>query len=156
MAIGHDAGDELLVLAKTWFEDLWGKPDLSVADVIVDPEYAPEWIHIDKKGPEQVKHEVRHFRSIFPDLTYKIVDCTSHVDRIWVRYQASGTQMGEAWGFKATGDRVEFEGVTILYVNETGKIVDRWGSFCFYDVLADLDLVPPFWELSALLKDGND
>ncbi len=33
-----------------------------------------------------------------------------------------------------------------------GKIIDRWGAFCFYDILADLELVPPFWELSQRLS----
>ena len=36
---------------------------------------------IPKKGPEQVKHEVRYFRSIFPDLQYTIVDCAAFSGR---------------------------------------------------------------------------
>jgi hypothetical protein len=139
-------------VARAWFEELWSKPDLDLADEIIDPNYAPEWIHIDKRGPEQVKHEVRYFRSIFPDLTYEIVDYASQKDRIWVRYKARGTQKGKAWGFDATGIRVDFEGVTILYVDKKGKIIDRWGAFCFYDLLTDLDLVPPFWELSEVIN----
>jgi len=139
-------------LAKRWFEDLWGKPDLAVADEIVHPSYAPEWIHIDKTGPEQVKHEVRYFRSVFPDLTYQINDLAPFADRVWVRYKGLGTHTGNAWGFEPTNRNVEFEGVTILYTNPEGKIVDRWGAFCTYDILADLGCVPPFWQLSDHLK----
>ena len=71
-----------LELAKRWFEELWSKPDLDVADEIVDPDYAPDWIRMGAKGPEQVKHEIRYFRSIFPDLKYEIVDLDQPYPRI--------------------------------------------------------------------------
>ena len=129
-----------------WYEVMWSKPDPTIADQIVDPNYAPEWIHIDKKGPEQIKHEIRYFRSVFPDLKYEIVETAALSDRVWIRYKAWGTQQGSAWGFPPTGKSVEFSGATILYVKD-GKVIDRWGAFSFYDILADLELVPPLWEL---------
>ena len=82
---------------------------LDVADEIVDPGYAPDWVQIDAKGPEQIKHEIRYFRSIFSDLKYEIVDAVSQTDRVWVRYRGSGTREGNGWGFEATGKQVEFE-----------------------------------------------
>jgi hypothetical protein len=72
-----------------------------------------------------------------------------------VRYRASGTHRGKAWGFEPTDKAVEFEGVTILYVDAEGLIADRWGAFCFYDIFCDLGLVPPFWELSEHLSEGE-
>jgi predicted ester cyclase len=140
-----------LRLAKRWFEELWSKPDLDVADEIVDPAYAPDWVQIDAKGPDQIKHEIRYFRSIFPDLKYEIVDTVSQTDRVWVRYKGSGTHQGNGWGFEATGEQVEFEGVTILFTSPEGKVVDQWGAFCLYDIFTDLGVVPPFWELSKHL-----
>ena len=62
------------VIARRWFEEMWNKPDLEVADEIIDPNYDPEWVQIPAKGPDQVKHEIRYFRSVFPDLVYEIVD----------------------------------------------------------------------------------
>jgi predicted ester cyclase len=138
-------------LAELWFEALWGEADLDVANEIVHPDYAPEWVHIDAIGPNQVKHEVRYFRSIFPDLKYEIVDMTAKEDSVWVRYKGVGTQKGNAWGFEPTGKKVTFEGVTILVASHEGKIIDRWGAFCFYVILTDLGLVPPFWELRQYL-----
>ncbi|MGB3716926.1 MAG: ester cyclase [Candidatus Promineifilaceae bacterium] len=142
-------------IARRWFENLWSQGQLDVADEIVDPEYAPEWVQIDATGPGQVKHEVRYFRSVFPDLVYEIVDIVGLEDRVWVRYRGSGTHDGSAWGFEPTGKQVTFEGATILFINSEGKIIDRWGAFCFYDIFADLGLVPPFWELSQNLVQGN-
>ena len=74
-------------IAHLWYEVMWSKPD---------PDIAPEWIQIDKKGPEQIKHEIKYFRSVFPDLKYEIVEIAALVDRVWIRYQAKGTQQSSA------------------------------------------------------------
>jgi SnoaL-like polyketide cyclase len=86
-------------IAHLWYEVMWSKPDPDIADELVDPNYAPEWIHIDKKGPEQIKHEIKYFRSVFPDLKYEIVETAALPDRVWIRYKAKGTQQGPAWAF---------------------------------------------------------
>ena len=135
-------------VAQRWFEDLWSRGILETANELVDPDYAPEWVQIDATGPEQVKHEVHYFRSVFPDLVYEIIDIVEKGDKVWVRYAGRGTQEGAAWGFEPSGREVTFEGVTILTINDSAKIIDRWGAFCLYDILADLELVPPFWKLS--------
>ena len=139
-------------IARRWFEEMWSEPDPDVADEIVHPDYAPDWVPIDAKGPAQIKHEIKYFRSAFPDLKYEIVDMAALEDRVWVRYRATATQDGPAWGFAPTGKQVTFEGAAILYIDPDGKIVDQWGAFCFYDMLVDLGLVPPFWELKEKLS----
>lgn len=145
--------DELMVTAvQRWFGELWSEGLLHVADEIVASDYNPEWIHMDKTGPEQVKHEVRYFRSVFPDLVYRILDRSIGKERVWVRYQGQGTQLGSAWGFEPTGKQATFDGVSILYFDATGKIRDQWGAFCFYDIFEELGLVPPYWELSLFTQ----
>jgi predicted ester cyclase len=133
-------------IAHLWYEVMWSKPKPDLADELVAPDYAPEWVHIDKTGPEQIKHEIRYFRSVFPDLKYEIVETATLPDRVWIRYKAKGTQLGSAWGFPPTGKAVEFDGATILYIRN-GKVIDRWSAFSFYEILTDLGLVPPLWEL---------
>lgn len=133
-------------IAHLWYEVMWSEPNPDLAEALVDPDYAPEWIHIDKKGPAQIQHEIQYFRSVFPDLRYHIVETAALPDRVWIRYKARGTQLGPAWGFPPTGKVVEFDGATILYIQH-GKVVDRWGAFSFYDILTELGLVPPLWEL---------
>jgi predicted ester cyclase len=133
-------------IAHLWYEVMWSEPNPDLADQLVAPEYAPVWVHIDKKGPEQIKHEIKYFRSVFPDLRYEIVETASLPDRVWIRYRAKGTQRGSAWGFPPSGKSVEFDGATILYIRN-GQVIDRWSAFSFYDILTDLGLVPPLWEL---------
>ena len=143
-------------IARRWFLEMWNKPDLAVADEIIDPDYDPEWVQIPTKGPDQVKHEIRYFRSVFPDLVYEIVDLVAQEDKVWVRYRATGTQKGSAWGFEPTEKKVQFEGATIFTMSDQGMVIDRWGAFSFYDVLVELGLAPPLWELNESLNwSGN-
>ena len=88
---------------------------------------------------------------MLPDLKYEIVETATLTDRVWFRYEAKGTQMGSAWGFLTTGKVVEFDGATILYIRD-GKVINRWDAYSFSDILTDLELVPPLWELKNYLK----
>ncbi|HEC37481.1 MAG TPA: hypothetical protein ENI29_04540 [bacterium] len=110
-------------------------------------------MHIDKTGPDQVKHEINYFRTLFPDLKYKIIEMISDEKKVWIRYKACGTHLGKGWGFEASNKFVEFEGATILYISSEGKVKDQWGAFCFYDIFADLGAVPSFGELNKYLRD---
>ena len=142
-------GQRNLVTARRWFVELWAGADLALADEIVDERYAPDWIQIPKTGPAQVKHEINYFRSVYPDLTYEVLEATADGDKVWVRYRGQGTQHGPAWGFAASGKVANFEGVTIFTFSAAGKIIDRWGAFCFYDLFVELGHVRPWWELAA-------
>jgi hypothetical protein len=144
--------DRNLRIGKLWYEKMWNEPSFELAQELVHPEYDPTWIFIPKSGPAQVIHEIKYFRSVFPDLFYQVIDIVATDSEVWIRYKGKGTQKGNAWGFEPTNKSVEFEGITILYVNSDGKIIDRWGSFCFYDILNNLDLVPKLWELNDLIK----
>ncbi len=140
-------------IGKLWFEEMWSKPDLALADEIVDPLYKPNWISIPKSGPAQVKHEITYFRSVFPNLKYEVVNIIGEEDKVWIRYKGHGTHLGKAWGFEPTKKEVSFEGATILYLNSEGKVIDRWGAFCFYDILTELGVVPSLTELHKYFKD---
>ena len=98
-------------IAKLWFEDMWSKPDLSVADKIVDPAYNPSWIQIEKIGPAQIKHEIKHFRMIFPDLNYEILEMKGEEDKVWVRVKVAGTNTGEFRGEAPTGKKFKYTDV---------------------------------------------
>ena len=144
--------DKLISIAKQWFGKMWSLPDLSLIPKLVDLSYHPNWIQMDKQGPDLVQHEIKYFRSIFPDLSYKILEIKADNNKIWVWYQGTGTQQGAGWGFKPTGKRVSFEGAAILYVNSKGMVVDLKDAFSFYDIFVDLGVVPPFWKLFSHLQ----
>lgn len=136
-----------------WFETMWSLPDPDMADRIIHPEYDPDWVHIPKKGPEQIKHEIRYFRGMFPDLTYSVLDTAVEGDRVWAWYRGRGTHLGAGWGFDATGKVAEFDGMNIFAFDEKGLIVNRWAAYSLYDIFTELGLAPPWWELKKYLKD---
>jgi len=140
------------IIGKNWFEDMWSIPDFEIADRIIDPNYKPDWIHIDAIGSALVRHEINHFRSIFPDLEQKVIEIKGEENKVWVKYKAHATHMGDAWGFKPTYKEVDFEAAAILYINDKGKVYDMWEAYCFYDLLEELGLVPPLWELHKHLS----
>ena len=137
-----------LEIARLWYEEMWNKPNHDWAHKLIHPEYDPEWVHIPKKGPEQVIHEMNYFRSAFHDLKYEILDSAATETKVWVYYRATATHGGNAWGFEPTNKEVVIDGMAILEINEDGQVINRWGAYSFYDVLHDLELVPPIWELS--------
>jgi hypothetical protein len=141
-----------LLTARRFYEEMWSEPNFAAADEIIHPDYAPVWVHIPKKGPEQLKHEIRYFRTMFPDLKYEVTDIIGEGDKVWARYRGTGTHEGAGWGFEATHKAAEFEGVGIFTFTANGQIIDRWASYSFYDIFTSLGLAPPWWELSRHLK----
>ncbi|MCK5303867.1 MAG: ester cyclase [Candidatus Heimdallarchaeota archaeon] len=135
-------------IGRAWFEEMWNKPDFNRAQELIHPDFKPEYIGIPKQGPELVIHEIKYFRSAFHNLEYKITDIIANETKVWVYYKAEATHEGNTWGFEPTGMKITFEGMSILEINQDGKVINQWGAFCLYDILADLELVPPFWELS--------
>ena len=138
--------------AIQWFETMWSLPDFDLADRIIHPEYAPDWVHIPKKGPDQVKHEIRYFRGMFPDLRYEVLDTAVEGSKVWARYRGKGTHLGAGWGFEPTGRIAAFEGVDVFTFDASGLVVDRWAAYSFYDIFTELGLAPPWWELKKYLK----
>ncbi len=135
-------------IGRLWFEEMWSKPDFDLAHQIIHPDYDPEWVQIPKKGPEQVIHEMKYFRSAFHDLTYKIQNIIADEKKVWVHYKASAVHSGNAWGFEPSNKKVELEAMAILEIDCDGKVINRWGAFSLFDMLVELELVPPLWELS--------
>ncbi len=134
-----------------YFNEMWNKSNFTLAEEIIDPLFNPEWMNIDAIGPSKVIHEIKYFRSIFPDLKYEIIEIVGEEDKVWVRYKGYGTHKGKAFGFEPTDKKVEFEGASIIYINSNRRVIDLWDAFSFYDLFVDLGIIPPFWEIHKFL-----
>jgi predicted ester cyclase len=137
--------------ARQWFEAMWSTGDEALADALVHPDYAPDWVQMEERGPAQVKREMRYFRGVFPDLSYTVVDHAADGNKVWTRTLGRGTQAGAAWGFKSKGQTAEFETVNIFTFAANGQVIDRWAVFSMYDLFHQLGHVPPWWELGGVL-----
>ena len=139
-------------IARLWFEVLWSRSDPgSIVEELVHPDYQPDKSMFAKKGPRQMREEIKQSLRSFPDPAYEIIDMCATEDRVWVRYKFRGTQKGDFLGFPATGKTAEMEGVTILYIKDH-KIIDTWASLPIFDMLTMLGLVPPLFALKDFLR----
>jgi len=137
-------------IGRRWFE-MWNIPDFNIADEIVDQNYNPSWTGIDAVGPAQVKREIMYFRSVFPDLEYEIIELKAEEEKVWIHYRGKATHTGAGWGFQPTNKTIDLEGISILYLNENGKVINQWDAFSFYELFLKLGLVPPLGELHKYL-----
>ena len=135
-------------IGRLWFEEMWSKPDFNLTDRLIHPDFKPEYIGIPKKGPELVLHEIKYFRSAFHELKYEIIDLIANEEKVWIYYIARAVHGGNACGFEPTHKEVSIEGMSILEIDKNGLVINQWGAFSLFDILVDLELVPPFWELS--------
>ena len=67
------------------------------------------------------------FHRAFPDLRFVHDDVIVQGDRAAVRWHATATHEGDAFGVPASHRTVELTGIDIVRVAD-GRIVERWGE----------------------------
>ena len=139
-------------IARLWFEVLWSQPDPGkIVEDIIHPDYQPVKSWFGKKGPKLFREEFKQGLVSFPDPKSEIIDMCATEDRVWVRYKFTGTHKGEFLGFPATGNTLEIEGATILYIKDH-KVIDTWSSLPLFDMLTILGLAPRIDMLRDFLR----
>lgn len=88
-----------------------------------NPEAAEELFASDQA--EAAKQEAADFRRGFPDVVSTIEDLIAEGDKVVARWRSHATHQGEYMGIPATGNEVEFTGIS-LYRIEGGKIAESW------------------------------
>jgi steroid delta-isomerase-like uncharacterized protein len=134
---------------RRWFEEVWNKGreeaidemfgEEGVANGLVDESGQP------LRGPEGFKPFFRKFREAFPEIEIVVEDVIAEGDRVAARCSVRGRHRGDALGFAATEQPVEFTGMTIARISQ-GKIVEAWNNFDFmtmYQQLGALRLDAP-------------
>jgi steroid delta-isomerase-like uncharacterized protein len=112
-------------LARRWFEDLFSRGNLDVANEILSAEFVDHLTHEDERGLEELKHYVSIYRSAFPDIQDSVEDIVAEGDKVVVRWLSSGTHQGEFMGVAPTGRHVTFTGMRLFRIADN-KIVESW------------------------------
>lgn len=120
-------------------------------DISQGPPIAEEIIHPDfydhtnppgmERGIEGHKAVVSLFRTVFPDLEWRIDDLIAEDDKVVARTTMIGTQQVEFFGIPPTGRRVTMRGVHVVRVLD-GKIVEHWGSNDDLGLMQQLGAIP--------------
>lgn len=71
------------------------------------------------------KQVVSMLRAAFPDLRITTDELVAEGDKVSVRLTARGTHQGPFQGIPPTGNRVAWEGISMLRVAD-GQVVERW------------------------------
>jgi predicted ester cyclase len=83
----------------------------------------------------------------FPDLEFQIADAVAEGDRVAVRFNLSGTHMGEFQGVAPTFKRVTGAGMSTFRI-EDSKIAEEWWQLDVLLMLEQMDAAPPKLRLS--------
>ena len=112
-------------LARRWFEDLFSRGNVDVANEILSTDFVDHLTHEDERGLEELKLYVSIYRTAFPDIQDAVEDIVAEGDKVVVRWTSSGTHQGEFMGVAPTGRHVRFTGMRLFRIAEN-KIVESW------------------------------
>ena len=130
------------VLVRRLMDDDISRGDETAAAEIVHSDF------FDHTNPPGMQHGleghvaiVRLFRSIFPDLEWRIDDLIAEGDKVVARTTMRGTQQGDFFGIPPTGRRVEMTGVHVLRIAD-GMIIEHWGNNDDLGLMRQLGAIP--------------
>jgi steroid delta-isomerase-like uncharacterized protein len=112
-------------LARRWFEDLFSRGNLDVANEILSAEFIDHLTHEDERGLEELKAYVTIYRAAFPDIQDTLEQIVAEGDKVVVRWTSRGTHQGEFMGAAPTGRHVTFTGMRLFRIAEN-KIAESW------------------------------
>jgi len=103
----------------------FNKGNLAVVDEVVSPD-AKEHQRGNHDGVEGTKEVINTLRKWFPDFSMRAEDIVTSGDKVWVRFSATGTNLGSVMRRPPTGKRINIDVIDIIRVKD-GKIVEHWG-----------------------------
>jgi steroid delta-isomerase-like uncharacterized protein len=135
---------------RRWFEEVWNKGREEAIEEMMGEECVANGLADDSgqppRGPAGFKPFFRKFREAFPNIEVVVEDAVAEGDKVAARCSVRGHHRGDSLGFAATGQPVEFTGMTITRIRD-GKIVEAWNNF---------DFMTMFQQLGALRLDAPE
>ena len=130
-------------ILRRFFEELFNRGDLSVADEIVAVDYlAHDPAPGETPGLQGLKEFVTSTRTAFPDVTFTIDDEIAEGDKVATRWTFRGTHQDEFAGIPASGNHVTFSALNIHRI-VNGKLQEAWLKADTLDYLQQLGAIPP-------------
>jgi steroid delta-isomerase-like uncharacterized protein len=113
-------------LIRRFYEELWNRWDLAVADEILAPDIRFRGtLGATCTGVEEFKDYVERVRTAFPDWHNHVDELIAAGEKVVARLTWSGTHAGELLGVQPTGRRVTYAGAGIFDLRD-GQIRDAW------------------------------
>ena len=112
-------------LVMKLIQEGFNKGDLSIVDEVVAPNMK-EYQRGNHNGTEGTKEVIQTLRSWFPDFNMQMQDMVAEGDAVWVRFSATGTNLGSVMHKPPTGKKMRVDVIDIVRIRD-GKIVEHWG-----------------------------
>lgn len=129
-------------------DQVWNKGSIEVLDELLASDFVGhEPVFGDHDGPENAKQLVQVFRNAFPDLRLTIEDIGAVNEKVFMRWEATGTHRGNLLGIAPTNLRCVITGL-MLHRFDGGKIAEVWYSWDRYTLLQQMALVPAMSNLA--------
>jgi steroid delta-isomerase-like uncharacterized protein len=141
---GTDSAADPETLVRRWFDELFNRGELPVADEILadDVSYdGPQSLSPgDVTGPGDIKAYVETYQTAFPDLYYTVEDTMAAQGTVVVRWSAMGTHENELFGIEPTGEGFAVDGINVFSVAE-GRITDVSAQWDTLKMVQELGVV---------------
>jgi predicted ester cyclase len=112
-------------ITRRFFEEVWNKGNLAVADEIFHPQATSPSAPQLPTGGEGVRFIASAFRNAMPDYKIKIIDLLADGDYVLINFSQTGTQSGELMGIPASGKQATWGEIGILRF-AGGQVVESW------------------------------
>jgi steroid delta-isomerase-like uncharacterized protein len=114
-------------LVRRFYEEVWGRGKLDVADELFADEYERHDFRggEHEPGPAGQKRIAAAFRAAFPDLSWQIDFILAEGELVAGRWTATGTHLGTWAGVEPTRRVMRFSGINVFRFSD-GKVVEIW------------------------------
>jgi steroid delta-isomerase-like uncharacterized protein len=135
------------------FDEIFGSKKLAAIDQVVADEFI---MHdptspMEIRGPEGYKQYNGMFFAGFPDIQMTIDYTVAEVDKVVLRWSASGTHTGEFMSIPPTGRPVTVTGISIFRFAD-GKIVEIWVSYDALGMMQQLTMSQEEYNKAVALR----
>ncbi|MBI1927572.1 ester cyclase [Candidatus Poribacteria bacterium] len=130
-------------IVQRYFEEVWSKGNLAVADEILASTYVSHdpASPVATSSPGALKQRVIMYRTTFPDVQFTVEDIFADGNKVATRWKAVGTHKGPLMGMDPTGKQVTVTGVSISHIAD-GVITEEWVYRDSIGMLRQLGVVP--------------
>ncbi len=119
------------------FDDMFNKPDISIADEIFAPHFQAHYPLTPTLNLVNFKNFINGFYDAFPDFMMQICDTVMTNERLIFRVAYFGSHKGNFMGIPATGCDVMMPGIIIFRI-EDGRVVENWTEIDILGVIQQL------------------
>ena len=117
---------ENVAVVRRWFEEVWNQRRGETVDELVDADSVCQTDEGPMRGPGEFRaRQYDPFLAAFPDLRVAVEAVLADGDQVVVRWSAAGRHTGDGLGFRPTGERVTFRGISWIHVRG-GKLREGW------------------------------